>query len=525
MENEKRIKMNEFKVKKGLIVTGSGSTIFDVQGSQGQLFSVTDSLIGELFSVNDISGIPIFTVNSDDTINMGTYGAEAIKINGSTTTISNLVITGTGVVTNLNADLLDGNHASYFINTSNIGSQSVSYATSAGNADTVDGEHSSVFALHRGEGRNYIDYSRYVYNNGAYSGTGWIEPSDLGVRYASSAGNASTSTTLQTTRTINGTNFNGSSSIETSYWGATRTITIGNTIRSVNGSGNLSWSLSEIGAPSTTGVGASGNWGISISGNASKLDPLSGDGNYKLAYTADGARTNSGEWGRAVMYYVPNGQTYGIRVDRADYSDSTGSANVASGANGDFYVDDNYGNTIVGLYNASRLQGVFAMGNAYKLSADGTSASNHYGIAWSHPNAGGTASNLTDHGVLIQVAGQTKVALSSSIWCVGDIIAYSDARVKTNIQIIDNPLDRIKKVRGVTFTRTDFEDKEKRYAGVIAQEMIEALPEVVTENADGELSVSYGNVVSLLIESIKEQQKQIEELKELVNQHIQNNSK
>lgn len=468
MENEKRIKMNEFKVKKGLIVTGSGSTIFDVQGSQGQLFSVTDSLIGELFSVNDISGIPIFTVNSDDTINMGTYGAEAIKINGSTTTISNLVITGTGVVTNLNADLLDGNHASYFINTSNIGSQSVSYATSAGNA--------------------------------------------------------STSTTLQTTRTINGTNFNGSSSIETSYWGATRTITIGNTIRSVNGSGNLSWSLSEIGAPSTTGVGASGNWGISISGNASKLDPLSGDGNYKLAYTADGARTNSGEWGRAVMYYVPNGQTYGIRVDRADYSDSTGSANVASGANGDFYVDDNYGNTIVGLYNASRLQGVFAMGNAYKLSADGTSASNHYGIAWSHPNAGGTASNLTDHGVLIQVAGQTKVALSSSIWCVGDIIAYSDARVKTNIQIIDNPLDRIKKVRGVTFTRTDFEDKEKRYAGVIAQEMIEALPEVVTENADGELSVSYGNVVSLLIESIKEQQKQIEELKELVNQHIQNNN-
>ena len=55
--------------------------------------------------------------------------------------------------------------------------------------------------------------------------------------------------------------------------------------------------------------------------------------------------------------------------------------------------------------------------------------------------------------------------------------------------------------------------------------LLEALPEVVTENADGELSVSYGNVVSLLIESIKEQQKQIEELKELVNQHIQNNSK
>ncbi len=50
----------------------------------------------------------------------------------------------------------------------------------------------SAFATHRGEGTNFIDYSRYVYNNGAYSGSGWIEPSDLGVRYANSAGNADT---------------------------------------------------------------------------------------------------------------------------------------------------------------------------------------------------------------------------------------------------------------------------------------------------------------------------------------------
>jgi hypothetical protein len=74
---------NEFKVKKGLIVNGSGSTVFDVLGSQGQLFSVTDDLSGSLFSVNDISGIPILEVFSDDTIKMGTFGAEAIIISGS----------------------------------------------------------------------------------------------------------------------------------------------------------------------------------------------------------------------------------------------------------------------------------------------------------------------------------------------------------------------------------------------------------------------------------------------------------
>ena len=76
---------NEFKVRKGLIVQGSGSAILDIFGSQGQLFSVTDSLSGSLFSVNDISGIPIMEVFSDNTIKMGTYNQEAIVVSGSRT--------------------------------------------------------------------------------------------------------------------------------------------------------------------------------------------------------------------------------------------------------------------------------------------------------------------------------------------------------------------------------------------------------------------------------------------------------
>ena len=56
---------NEFKIKKGLIVTGaSGGTVVDIQGSQGQLFSVTDDLSGSIFAVADISGVPILDVNS-----------------------------------------------------------------------------------------------------------------------------------------------------------------------------------------------------------------------------------------------------------------------------------------------------------------------------------------------------------------------------------------------------------------------------------------------------------------------------
>lgn len=59
-------------------------------------------------------------------------------------------------------------------------------------------------------------------------------------------GNASTATKLQTARTINGTSFNGSANITTNIWGATRTLTIGHTAKSINGSSNVSWSLNEI---------------------------------------------------------------------------------------------------------------------------------------------------------------------------------------------------------------------------------------------------------------------------------------
>ena len=91
---------NEFKVKKGLIVQGSGSTgdttILDVQGNQGQLFSITDSLEGTLFSVSDISGIPILDVNSNEIVKIGTFGNEGIIVNGSNVTSSgNISASGT----------------------------------------------------------------------------------------------------------------------------------------------------------------------------------------------------------------------------------------------------------------------------------------------------------------------------------------------------------------------------------------------------------------------------------------------
>lgn len=89
----------------------------------------------------------------------------------------------------------------------------------------------------------------------------------------------------------------------------------------------------------------------------------------------------------------------------------------------DIYTDQNYGYGLVGLYSATRYQGVFAMGNSYKLPADGTTTGSLYGIAWSHPNAGGIAGNLSTHGALFLENGAFMAAISGSIRCRDDMRA------------------------------------------------------------------------------------------------------
>jgi len=102
--------------------------------------------------------------------------------------------------------------------------------------------------------------------------------------------------------------------------------------------------------------------------------------------------------------------------------------------------------------------------------------------------------------------------ISGSILATGNITAYSDITLKKNIEVIPNALDKVSQIRGVTFDRIDLED-EPRQSGVIAQEIEKVLPEVVRTTQDGTKTVAYGNMVGLLIEAIKEQQKQIDDLR------------
>ena len=97
----------------------SGSTVVDIQGSQGQLFSVIDALSGSLMSVNDVSGLPILEVFSDDRVVLGTYGAPALVITGSNAVFTgSVVIDGALLDTIRTGSLATGSTLIYTVNTS-----------------------------------------------------------------------------------------------------------------------------------------------------------------------------------------------------------------------------------------------------------------------------------------------------------------------------------------------------------------------------------------------------------------------
>lgn len=115
--------------------------------------------------------------------------------------------------------------------------------------------------------------------------------------------------------------------------------------------------------------------------------------------------------------------------------------------------------------------------------------------------------------------GVTPSATTGRIDASNDIVAFStsDARLKTDVQPISDPINKLSSIEGVTFKWIDEHKPIHGYegtdVGVIAQQIQQVLPEAVRENNTGYLSVRYEKIIPLLIEAIKDQQNQIDELK------------
>tara|TARA_B100001093_G_C26860261_1_gene1029796 strand:+ start:5742 stop:7040 length:1299 start_codon:yes stop_codon:yes gene_type:complete len=106
----------------------------------------------------------------------------------------------------------------------------------------------------------------------------------------------------------------------------------------------------------------------------------------------------------------------------------------------------------------------------------------------------------------------------------GNVTAYgspSDKRLKEDITKINNAIDKVKQLEGITYT---LKSDGNRLTGLIAQDLQKVLPEAVyetetlDENKENHLAIRYGNTVGLLVEAIKEQQEQIEKQQEVINQ-------
>jgi hypothetical protein len=86
----------------------------------------------------------------------------------------------------------------------------------------------------------------------------------------------------------------------------------------------------------------------------------------------------------------------------------------------------------------------------------------------------------------------------------------SDINSKENIETIANSLEKVLRMRGVSFV---WKDNKNKSIGIIAQEIEKVVPEIVNTDSGGVKSVNYDSIIGLLIEAIKEQQCQINELK------------
>ena len=340
-------------------------------------------------------------------------------------------------------------------------------------------------------------------------------------------GNASTATTLETARTINGTSFNGSANItianlvsgsaqiDGSQLGSNKTITIGSTSTTLGGTSTTLAGLTSVSSTGFTGA---------LTGNASTATTLAtartingtsfdGSANITIANLVSGSAQIDGS-------LLGSNKTITVGSTTITLGGSATTIAGLTSVTSTGFTGALTGNasTATTLQTARNINGV-----SFNGSADITVTAAAGTLSGATLASGVTASSLTSVGTLtsLTVSGATAtgaLTVTGAITATGDITAYytSDKRHKNNIQTIPNALEKVTKLNGVTWEWNDDVNevtKSTPKTGLIAQEVQEVLPEVVKTRDDGFLALDYSKMMGLLVEAIKEQQIQIEKLR------------
>ncbi|QIW90683.1 UNVERIFIED_ORG: hypothetical protein GCAPEGMB_00336 [Vibrio phage V07] len=372
-------------------------------------------------------------------------------------------------------------------------------------------------------------------------------------------------------------------------WANARTLTIGNTGKSVNGSANVAWSLAEIGAVSKAGDTINGQLTIrhtnvqlnlmdsTYSDNYWQLDHQNGVMAFRYNGSAsDDFRLN--ENGTAVFAHSVTAPTFvgslsgnattATSATTATTATYLGSSLISSNGGQDFKIRDkralvgttsnlivNYGNDFTDVTVQSALLSTGRM-TAYGSAASYAYASHYTSQApfYHYKSSSGSSEYHAfmkgdinhsggryqhSFGAILSSSGAHTAQIVSSLnssttkqWSFqystgnftapGNVTAYSDRRLKKNIKLIDNALNKVGELNGYTYDkRSSFDSDEYiRETGVIAQEVEKVLPEAVMESDDEDriLSVAYGNMNGLLIEAIKELNAKVDTLQNEVQE-------
>lgn len=205
--------------------------------------------------------------------------------------------------------------------------------------------------------------------------------------------------------------------------------------------------------------------------------------------------------------------TVGIQVHMRDVK--TVLVNHKSRLDGIDTTLTSYGTRITNVENA------FATG-VIKNSVDTLQRSSD-GVARFQFSNGGPTGFFSATGAFVWGAeagtGNLFLTAGGDLTAAGNVTAYSDLRLKENLQVIESAVEKLARISGVSYNRIDVEGKPKQL-GVVAQEVKHVFPELVfpvpgTENREGGqlLSVAYIGLIAPIIEAIKELSLEIEKLK------------
>jgi hypothetical protein len=457
----------------------SGNTAYGIQGNNGYFDTLNSGVDGDPLELVYVRGVSV-------KIGSGTYGSKPLYAVGIYDN-GNLVLNASNITSTSSSnpvapDSVTQNQIGYTNSLSILGQTDGALYSSAYSSSwihqiygdfrtgqiAIRGKNSGTWqawrtvldssnytnyaASRRSEGSNYVDYSRYVYNNGAYSGSGWIEPSDLGVRYANSAGSTSLVSAL----------------------------------------GNYVWGSGTTPASYSLGI------------QSSFVQSANGFQSYGSVMTMN---TYSGGGG-ALQLYVPYSPSYGGTGLQARF----GNYDVSSGNSWTSWkvllASDNYNSyapTLTGG-GASGTWGISISGNAASASLLPVYAGNEcvihngFGGGTAYINYRGSSSAISNYimGNGRSDGGTASISVTNVV-ASGTVTANSDERLKTNWRNLqENFIDKLALVKYGIYDRTDVELTQ---VGVSAQSLQEILPNAISKDEKDILSVAYGNAA--LVSSIE----------------------